>query len=96
MEAGSGPLCGKKFPPHQRLVLTLLQCPYSPHVQSHASTSVCRLKIPNTGSKTIVWTHKSQTLAAIPLSGLTKTLHTLIRMGSAALAATVPYPGKST
>ena len=33
MEAGSGPLCGKKCPSHQLLVLTLLQCPYSPHVR---------------------------------------------------------------
>ena len=29
-------------------------------------------------------------MAAIPLFGLTKTLHTLIGMGSAALAAAVP------
>ena len=35
-----------------------------------------------------------KSLAAIPLIGHTKTLHTLIGMGSAALAASVPYPGK--
>ena len=44
------------------------------------------LKIPNTGSH-------------IPLFKQTEILHTLIRMGSAALAAAapaVPYPGKET
>ena len=51
-------------------------------VQSHASTSVLTSKIP--------------TLAAIPLSGHTKIPHTLIGMGSAALVAAVPYPGKAT
>ena len=56
---------------------TLLQCPYCPHAQSHASTSVCTLKI--------------RTLAAIPLFGHTEILHTPIGMGSAALAAAVPY-----
>ena len=40
---------------------TLLRCPYSPRVQSHASASVCMLKIPNTGSYTIVWTHENTT-----------------------------------
>ena len=37
-----------------------------------------------------------QTLAAVPLFCHTKTLHTLVGMGSAALAAAVPYPGKAT
>ena len=27
------------------------------HMQSHASTSVLTLKIPNTGSHTVIWTH---------------------------------------
>ena len=45
--------------------------------------------------------YKSQTLAATPLFGHTKMLHslilhTLIGMGSTALAAAVPYPGKAT
>ena len=44
---------------------------------------VCTLKITNTGSH-------------IPLFGHTKILYTLIRMGSSAHAATVPYPGKVT
>ena len=48
-----------------------------PGVQSHASTSVRTLKIPM--------------LAAVPLFGHTKILHTLLGMGSAALAAAVPY-----
>ena len=39
---------------------------------------------------------KSQTLAAIPLFGVTKMLHTLTGMGSVVLAAAVPYPGKVT
>ena len=39
---------------------------------------------------------ESQTLAAIPLFGVTKILHTLIGMGSAVLAAAVPYPGKAS
>ena len=62
---------------------TLSRCPYTPHVQSYASTSVRTFKIPNTGSH-------------IPLFGHTKTLHTPIGVGSAALAAAVPYPGKAT
>ena len=37
-----------------------------------------------------------KTLAATPLSGHTKTLHTLIEMGSAALGAAVSYLGKPT
>ena len=50
--------------------------------QSHASTSVCTLTIPNSGSHTTVWIRENT--------------HTLIGMGSAALAAVVPYPGKAT
>ena len=60
----------------------LLQCLYSPRVQSHASASVRTLKF--------------QTLAAIPFFGHTKIPHTLTGMGSAALAAAVLYPGKAT
>ena len=52
-------------------------------VQSHVSTSVLTLEIPETGSRTIVWTHKN-------------TAHTPVGMGSAALAAALPYPDKST
>ena len=51
------PGAARDFLPSQFPVQTLLRCPYSPCVQSHASTSVCTLKIPNTGSHTIVWTH---------------------------------------
>ena len=40
-------------------VLTHLRCSCSPRVQSLASTSVCTVKIPSTGSHTIVWTHKN-------------------------------------
>ena len=47
-------------------------------MQSHASTSVRTLNIPNTGSHTIVWTQEN----------------TVTGMGSAALVAAVPYPGK--
>ena len=63
-------------------VPTLLRCPDNTRVQSHASTSVRTLTIPNTGSRTI--------------AGHTKILHTLTEMGSAALAAAVSYPGKAT
>ena len=49
-------------------------------MQSHASASVRTLKF--------------QTLAAIPFFGHTKIPHTLTGMGSAALAAAVPYPSK--
>ena len=58
-------------------------CLYSPRMQLHASTSVCMLKLPNTGSH-------------ITLFGHAKILHTLIGMGSAALVAAVLYPGKVT
>ena len=37
----------------------LLQCLYNPCVQLRASTCVCTLKIPNTGSQTTVWTHEN-------------------------------------
>ena len=39
---------------------------------------------------------KSRTLAALPLFEHTKILHTLTAMGSAALAAAVPWPGEAT
>ena len=71
----------RDFSPRVNFQWRLLRCLYSPRVQSYASTSVRTLQIPNT-------------LAAIPLSGHRKILHTLIGMGSAALAAAVPYPGK--
>ena len=61
---------------------TLLRCPYSPRVQSQASTSASTLKIPNTDGHT-------------PLPGHTKIRHTLIGTGSAALGASVLYPGIS-
>ena len=49
--------CSKgSFSQSQLPVRTLLRCPCSPRVQSHASTSVRAFKIPNTGSHTIVRT----------------------------------------
>ena len=51
-------------------------------MQPHVSTSMCTLKIP--------------TRAGIPLFGHTKILHTLIGMGSTALAAAVSHQGKAT
>ena len=54
-------------------------CLYSPRMQLHASTSVCMLKLPNTGSH-------------ITLFGHAKILHTLVGMGSAALVAAVVSP----
>ena len=44
------PGAARDFPPR------VLQSPYSPRVQSHTSTSVRTLKIPNTGSHAIVGT----------------------------------------
>ena len=64
-DAGSSPRCGKGFFPQRQLSLqTLLRCPYSSHalVQSNASTAVRMLKIPNTGSRAIVWTHENTAL----------------------------------
>ena len=66
------------------LRINFLHCPYSPRVQSHVSTSVCTLKIPNSGSHSMAWTH-----------GYTAQ-HTLTRIGSAALTAALLYPGKET
>ena len=40
------PGAAKDFSPSQLSVQTLLQCPYSPHVQLHASTAVHTLKFP--------------------------------------------------
>ena len=51
-------------------------------VQSHTSTSVCKLKIPNIG--------------AIPLLAHTKILHTLTGISIVALAGTVHYPVEAT
>ena len=59
-DASSNPQCSKGFFSQSQLsVQTLLQCPYSPDVQLHASTLVCLLKIPNTGLHITVWTHKN-------------------------------------
>ena len=44
------------FSQSQLPVQTLLRCPYSPRVQPRALTCVLMLKIPNTGSLTIIWT----------------------------------------
>ena len=81
--AGSRPRYDKGFffpteSTSSALNFQLLRCPaYSPRVLWHtASTSVRTLK--------------PRTLAAVPLSGHTKILHTLIEMGSAALATAVP------
>ena len=52
----------RDFSPSQLFVQTLLRCPYSPRVQSHALTSVRKLKIRSTGSYTFVWTHENTAL----------------------------------
>ena len=54
--AGVSPWCGKGFTPTVNF-----QCLCSLSAQSHASASVRTLKIPNTGSNTIVWTHENAT-----------------------------------
>ena len=59
-DAGSIPRYGKwSFSQSQLSVQTLLRCSHSPHVQLHSSTSVRTLKITDTGSHTIVWTHEN-------------------------------------
>ena len=63
-------------------VQTLLRCPSSPRLHSHASTQVSTLKIPNTGSHANVCTSEF--------------LQALTGMGSASLAAAVRYPDKAT
>ena len=57
---GLSPQCGKGlFSQSQLPVQTLLQCPFSPRVQSCASTARCMLKLQNTGSYTIIWTNEN-------------------------------------
>ena len=64
-EAGSIPRCGEGFFSQSQLsVQTLLPCPHSPRVQSHALTSVCELKFPSIGSHTFVWTHDNTAFTA--------------------------------
>ena len=61
-DAGSSLRCGKGFFSESQLPVNFqrrLSRLYSPRVQSHAATSACALKIPNTGSHTIVWTHEN-------------------------------------
>ena len=54
------PWCSMGFFCQSRLsVQTLFRCLNSPHVQSHALTSVHRLKILSLGSHTIIWTQKN-------------------------------------
>ena len=40
-------------------VYTFLRCSYRPRAQSHTSEYVRALKITNTGSHTIIWTHEN-------------------------------------
>ena len=78
------------FSQSQCSVQTLLLFSYSPCVTvlKYACINFCAAL------------YKPQTLGyiqmAIPLFGHTKILQTLIGMGSAALAAAVPYPGEAT
>ena len=55
----------------------------APCVQSHASTSVCTLKIPKADSHSVVGTHGN-------------TAHTDRKMGSVALAASLYCPDEAT
>ena len=50
------PRVTKNLSPSVDSLQTLLHCLCSTHVQLHTPTLVCTLKIPNTGSLTIVWT----------------------------------------
>ena len=74
---------GKGFFFHLSVQTLLSRCPpFSP---------LCAIACINFGALV-----KSQTLAATPLFGHTKILHTLTGMVSAALAAAAPYPGMAT
>ena len=99
-DAGSSPWCGKGFFSQSQLsVQTLLRCPYSPCVQSRGSTSVCTLKIPHTGSHTIVWTHENTALVAtVPLPGRATRISSTVPFPGRAtrISSTVPFPGRAT
>ena len=78
---------------------TLLRCPCSSHrVQSHASTSLHKLKFPTLAAVLFFssFFFSFSFLSFFFLHGHTKILHTLIGMDSAALAAAVPYSVKTT
>ena len=82
-------------------VLTRVRVPGAARDFSSRVNFQCRLSYgvitsPSSPASLSVRTLKIPTLAAIALFGHTKILHTLIGMGSAALAAAVPYPGKAT
>ena len=57
------PSVGRDFSSSQLSMQTVLWCLHSPHRQSHVSSSVYVLKIPNTGSHTTVWTDENITHA---------------------------------
>ena len=80
-------LCGKGiFSQSQLPVKTLLWCLYSPHVQWHACLNIC----------VHVKYHKHWQPYHCLDPHTQKILHSLIGVGSAALAAAVIYPGKVT
>ena len=59
-ESGSISRRGKNFSSLSQLSeQTLLRCPYSPRVQSHAFTSMRTLKIPSISTHTFVWTYEN-------------------------------------
>ena len=79
--------CAKGFFSQSQLSVQILShCSYTHCAQSHASTSARMSKILNTAAAR----------AGIPLLGHTKILHTLVAVGSVALAAAVPYQGMGT
>ena len=84
-DAGLSPPCGMGFFPKVNFQCRLLQCLYSPPC-SVACINICvHIKNP-----------QQQRWQTYHLFGHTKILHTLIGMGSSALAAAVSYPGKAT
>ena len=71
------PLCMHVWMKKSTFSADSLKVPLQPTVQSHASTSVCMLKIPNSlGKKKSKKIPNSQMLAAIPLFGRTQLPHT--------------------
>ena len=74
------PAAARDFSPRVNFQCRLLRCPYSPPVQSYASTSVCTLKLPNISSH-----------ITIPSFVHREMLHTVIGSGSAALVPAVSF-----
>ena len=85
------PCEARDFSPRVNFRCRLLRCPCAV-----ACFSICAhvLKIPNTGSHTIVG--HTDILIVCPCISMSVYMHTLVGVGSAALTAAVPYPVEAT